>query len=208
MNKILFALLAVSITSFTATAQTIPSATSTTSVKASATLAAVCSISSQNVNFGQISLPVSAQSATSSMNVQCTKNSPYTIGLAYGGIYGTANTVQTQTGTTQTLQCIHVFWGKCDQYTTVSTPVYTTTTTYYAYGKMSGSSSGDTIAYSIQVPNQPSQVWNTGNYSYSSTGSGISQSIPIIATLLPSQTADSYPAADSYLDTVTATITY
>jgi spore coat protein U-like protein len=208
MNKILFALLAVSITSFTATAQTIPSATSTTSVKASATLAAVCSISSQNVNFGQISLPVSAQSATSSMNVQCTKNSPYTIGLAYGGIYGTANTVQIQTGTTQTLQCIHVFWGKCDQYTTVSTPVYTTTTTYYAYGKMSGSSSGDTIAYSIQVPNQPSQVWNTGNYSYSSTGSGISQSIPIIATLLPSQTADSYPAADSYLDTVTATITY
>jgi spore coat protein U-like protein len=38
----------------------------TASPKATATLAASCTIAAQNVNFGQVVLPISSQSATSS----------------------------------------------------------------------------------------------------------------------------------------------
>lgn len=182
--------------------------TNTATTKATATLSSLCVISTQNINFGQISLPVSTQSASSNMTVQCTKGSSYTIGLAYGGIYGQGSSVQTQTGTQTISNCSHYFGGNCDQWDTTYVPVYTTTTSYYTYGKMTGSTSGDSIGYSIQVPNNPNQIWNTGNNSYSSTATGINQTIPVIATLIPGQTTNQYPEADNYLDTVTATITY
>ena len=54
-------------------AQTTNTATVTT--KASATLASTCTMSAQNVNFGQLSLPISSQSSTSNMSVLCTKGS-------------------------------------------------------------------------------------------------------------------------------------
>jgi spore coat protein U-like protein len=197
----------------------------TTNVKASATLAAVCTISAQNVNFGQISLPIGSQTATSSMTVECTKGSPYTIALTYGGIYGGqgAGDYWIPTGSTGSAaiyteynssgQAIGslVSWNQPPNSTwnqSINSPVYTVNATYYGYGKMVGSSSGDSIAYAIQVPNQPSEVWNAGNYNYTSTGTGVNQTIPVVATLVPSQTTDTYPAADTYLDTVTATITY
>lgn len=194
----------------------------TTNAKATATLASVCTIAAQNVNFGQISLPVSAQSATSSMSVQCTKGSSYTIGLAYGGIYAGQSVTQAIIGTQnippQCSNCIYNIIGTYTNGVLTSTDTEcacymsgwkpTTTTTYYAYGKMNGASQGDNIAYAIQVPNNPSQVWNTGNYTYTASGIGLSQSIPIVATLVPGQTTDKYPAADSYVDVVTATITY
>jgi hypothetical protein len=80
--------------------------------------------------------------------------------------------------------------------------------TPYAYGKMSGAAKGDSIAYSIQLPGDSSKVWNAGNYSYTTTGTGSNQSIPVVASLVPSQTASPYPSADTYLDTVIATISY
>src|SRR5579875_1195090 len=85
-NSLYILLLSIGVISDVSYAQT--SSTTTATAKASATLAALCTISSQNVNFGQISLPIGSQTSTSSMTVQCTKGSSYTIGLAYGGVYG------------------------------------------------------------------------------------------------------------------------
>jgi spore coat protein U-like protein len=186
MKKLAILLIGLMLSNFSAFAQTSGSVTANT--KASATLAAMCTISSQNVSFGQIALPVSNQSATSSIAVQCTKGSSYTIGLAYGGVYGQ--------GTSEYETCGP---DGCEWHLG---------NTAYGYGMMNGTSQGDKIAYSIQVPNNASEVWNAGEYNYTSTGTGLSQSIPVVATLQPSQTTDKYPAADTYLDTVTATLTY
>lgn len=233
MNKViikLITLLLMALSMGEANAQATHSATA--SQKATATLASVCSLAAQNVNFGMISLPVGTQSATSSMSVQCTKGSSYTISLAYGGVYGTTsqnvsatynltgytsgngytyqicNYTATYDGTSYTKSVGNngnAPWGYCP--TTSGTKVISTASVY-SYGKMIGASKGDNIAYSIQVPGNSSQVWNVGNYNYTATGTGSSQSIPVIATLVPAQTTNNYPSADSYLDTVTATVTY
>jgi spore coat protein U-like protein len=197
----------------------------TANAKATATLASVCTLGSQNVNFGLISLPVGAQSATSSLTVLCTKGSTYTIGLAYGGVYGQGtipngnywvneyNGYWNEYNSSGTLlSSVHTGYyspdTSCNQGNTGNGKSCAVAGNAYGYGVMTGTAKGDTIAYFIQVPNNPSQVWNSGNYSYSSTGTGANQSIPVVATLKPSNTPSSYPTADSYLDTVTATITY
>lgn len=219
--------------------------TTNTTQKATATLTSVCTISSQNVNFGQISLPISAQSATSSMAVQCTKGSSYTIALAYGGVYGTS------TGNGSYWEAVgcatnHVAGitppscGNNDtwwyEYNAAGTVIaseqlnWSTNTaptgvtgyngatqkiggvfplgTNYNYGEMIGVAKGDQLGYFIEVPNNPSEVWNVGNYNYTTTGTGATQSIPLVATLVPGQTTNKYPTADVYMDVVTATITY
>lgn len=201
--------------------------TNQTSIQSTATLSSTCLISSQNISFGSIALPVSNQTATSSMNVQCSKGSSYTISLAYGGVYGVG-------GAPETLNYTHTVDNYDSNYNWISTtyfygtasnpdeasqtkattsnwqqfPTMTVNSGSYNYGMMTGASSGDTIAYSIQIPNNPSEVWNTGNYSYTSTGTGLNQAISVVATLQPSQTASKYPTADTYLDVVTATINY
>lgn len=201
----------------------------TASAKATATLASVCSISSQNVNFGMISLPVGAQSGTGNINVQCTKGSPFTIGLAYGGVYGTGSngdywTIQSyMNGAGQLCQPYKVILeynssgsqigAGCSNNMPTGTTYDSSTGHYnvgtnYAYGMLVGAAKGDNVAYFIQVPNNPTQVWNTGNYTYTSTGTGSIQSIPVVATLKSSNTPNTYPTADSYLDTVTATVSY
>ena len=78
----------------------------------------------------------------------------------------------------------------------------------YSYGMMTGASKGDSIAYSIQVPGNPSQVWNSGEHNYTSTATGENEVIPIVVTLQPAQTPNQYPSADTYMDIVTATINY
>jgi spore coat protein U-like protein len=239
MKKILISLIGLSCLNF-AHAQTVQ--TKTVNVKTTATLAAVCTIASQNVNFGQIMLPVSSQSATSSMAVQCTKGSSYTINLAYGGVYGkgesanwiigfasslyayNSSTKDYQkisslpagyTNTTGAVSCMNT-WGSngvttaaggnaCYGYSTTGTQY---TFGSYSYGKLLGVASGDSIGYFIQVPNQPSKVWNSGNYTYTASATGGNDSIPVVGTLVPAQTANQYPTADAYLDTVTATIQY
>lgn len=202
----------------------------TASAKATAKLASSCLLSTGNVDFGQISLPISAQSATSSMTIECTKNSSYTVGLAYGGVYGVgANPVQhvyiNINGTVDEQQSGGGFsvcnctipanavneglvWNGLNYTGYSNIYVAQVPTTFYSYGKLNGVAHGDSIGYSIQVPNNPAQVWNTGNYSYTTSGLGTMQSIPVVATLIPAQTSSKYPAADSYLDTVTATINY
>jgi spore coat protein U-like protein len=212
-------------------------ATSVGNTKATATLAAMCTISTQNITFGNLILPVSAQSATSSMSVLCSNKATYTIGLAYGGVYGQpanngngvwqVNPYGNQpgqyfywyTGSTKSSGII----GSCATAETFSNnlgePLSDTNytcgqtgsfnmTSYYSYGKMIGLTKGDSIAYSIEVPGEPSEVWNTGNYTYSSTGNGSTQTIPVKATIVPAQNATTYPTPDTYMDTVTALVSF
>jgi multisubunit Na+/H+ antiporter MnhG subunit len=59
MKKILIATIGLfGLLDFSTQAQTVN--TSTTTTKTSATLAAICTIASQNVNFGQLILPISS----------------------------------------------------------------------------------------------------------------------------------------------------
>lgn len=244
MKKIFLVLsILLSVCSTTSLAQT---NTTTVVEKATATLASSCLMSTQNVSFGAISLPVSTQSATSSMTIQCTKGSSYTVGLAYGGIYGQApnstpyykisssvvqggvlytnilaynsSNVQTSTFLVRYPACacidgfspeIAASTGNSITYNSATNQfINNSYSTGYAYGKMTGVASGDSIAYAIAVPGNPSEVWNTGNSSYATTGTGSNQSLPIVATLVPSQTASRYPSADSYSDVVTATLNF
>jgi spore coat protein U-like protein len=205
-------------------------ASTTANTQATASLAAECQISAQNVNFGQINPQIAAGgvNASSNMTVTCTKGSAYSIGLAYGGVYG---------GTTNSSSAIayyvpvstngsgyHIYdeynssGTYLGQYGSLNAPPNTSTnndgatwvvnTTVYGYGVMTGVLSGDTIGYSIAVPGKSSQVWNTGNYTYAATGTGTSQSIPISATAQTGTHGPAYPTPDTYTDTVTATISY
>lgn len=207
--------------------------TTTATQKATATLAAVCTISAQNVNFGQIMLPVASQSASSNMSVQCTKGSPYTIGLAYGGVYGQGTSgggdyyIVTYVGGQGTYLVYNHYSSAGTLLGTATSSTLNTTglvhgssdlavgskwwvnpaSTPYSYGVIVGSVSGDTIGYSIQVPGNPSQVWNNGENNYTSTGTGSTQTIPVVATL-QSGHGVAYPTADSYLDVITATVNF
>jgi spore coat protein U-like protein len=217
MKKILMLISLLSLGLFNIQSQ---AGTATTTTKASATLASVCTISSQNVSFGQVALPISAQSATSNMIVECSKGSSYTISLAYGGIYGLGNSSsgdywQSATAAQTGLHCLsgtpfaeYNSSGTMINVQCAFTQPANPSNPAYAYGKMIGSVSGDNIAYSIQVPNTPSKVWNAGENSYTSTGTGASQTIPVVATLVPAQTTNQYPTVDTYLDVVTATVSY
>lgn len=183
--------------------------------QATATLAAECTISAQDLAFGNLVLPLSAQSASSSMTVLCSKNHAYTIGLAYGGAYGKGSvTVATEPdgydyGTKQYI-CSYSANGVSGTFeqSSIMCPGSYTVGVSYTYGKMIGVSSGDSIGYSIQVPGSPSKVWNTGESSYADTGTGVSQTIPVVGTLVPAQSSSTYPTPDYYMDTVTATVNF
>ena len=201
----------------------------TASTQAVASLSASCIISAKNLSFGSVSLPLSSQSASTDMSVLCSANAPYTIGLAYGGVYGTSQNVTAPYNNTGVYKYIQggqaLYWvctytasgpnGQTQTNTTTSAtgqcPATNQSYTFssaYAYGKMIGVAKGDSIGYSIAVPNSPGQVWNTGNASYSATGTGATQSISVVGTLVPGQSGSSYPTPDSYMDTVTATINF
>ena len=192
----------------------------TNTTKATAQLAASCQISAQNVNFGQIN-PQNASNgvtANSSMNLFCTTGSAYTISLAYGGVYGQGGTSTTLSNTGGVraqggVTCSYGGYLPNGQYYSESDYVYGTpycpsTMSYgtpaYSYGVITGAMSGDTISYKITVPGNDSQVWNAGNYTYSNTGTGASQTFPIRAVA----TTSNYPTPDSYSDTVTATVSF
>jgi spore coat protein U-like protein len=199
--------------------------TTSANAQATATLSSSCTISAQNLSFGALTLPLSSQTASSSMNVLCSKNHAYTVGLTYGGVYGGQNAGDYWVPTGSTGQAaIYTEYNSSGQAIgslvspnmppnttwnqSINSPVYTVNATYYGYGKMVGVMSGDTVGYFIQVPNQPGEVWNNGNYSYSGTGTGDNQTLPIVGTLVPGQSGSAYPTPDSYADTVTATVSF
>lgn len=206
--------------------------------QATATLSSSCTISAQNLNFGNLVLPLSAQNASANMTVLCSKNHAYTIGLAYGGVYGQGTTTGNSWTIEQSGGTYNIFYYRngtfytgidgrtCAQVLSWSESVVGTAndvaqtgwtcgatgsfavTSAYGYGKMIGVAKGDNVAYSIQVPGQPAQIWNAGESSYSATGTGATQTIPVVGTIVPAQSGSSYPTPDTYLDTVTATVNF
>lgn len=78
----------------------------------------------------------------------------------------------------------------------------------YDYGVMKGLFKGNSLAYKITVPTDSSKVWNQGKNTVAGTGNGEIQYIPLNGQIVPAQSSSLYVAQDSYLDTVTATITY
>lgn len=222
-----------------------------------------CSISANDLNFGVVNLPLTAQSANSTMNVLCNNNTSYTIDLAYGGIYGQGATGNGNIYTSYpsaggettdfkifliyengvnigALSCGKSTGGlKNTVYFFANQPVASlygakTTGSYipdvysacnngyinsqtltnlagvpaYSYGVMNGAAKSDKLAYSISLPNDSSKVWNAGNHSYTSKGIGSNQEIAINASLIPDKSSSKYIAQDTYLDTITATISY
>lgn len=234
MTAITMALLIMSLTISMQTKAGVTSA----STQTTATLSSSCTITAQNLNFGNLVLPLSAQSTSANMSVLCSKNHAYTIGLAYGGVYGQGTTTGNSWNIQQSGGTYNIFYYKngtfltgidgrtCAQVLSWSESVVGTAndvaqtgwtcgatgtfavTSAYGYGKMIGVANGDNIAYSIQVPGQPAQIWNAGESSYSATGTGASQTIPVVGTIVPSQSGSNYPPPDSYMDTVTATINF
>jgi spore coat protein U-like protein len=73
---------------------------------------------------------------------------------------------------------------------------------------MIGAAKGDKIGYSIQVPGNAGEVWNNGQNNYSSTGTGLAQTIPVVGTIMPAQSGSAYPTPDTYADTVVATVSF
>jgi spore coat protein U-like protein len=209
--------------------------TATTPLKATATLNSSCTISATGVTFGAIMAPLNAQSSSGNMNILCNAGTAYTINLAYGGMYGqlgpgdylaVGGTPQagyivysryTSTGVLIPNSTVAIRDINYPSYAAVGSALggctYTPTactfaSSSYAYGKMIGVAKGDNIAYSISVPGNPGQVWNTGAGSYTGTGTGDTQSLPILAQIVPGQSGRPYPTADTYIDTVTATLSY
>lgn len=177
-------------------------------------------------------LPLTSQSASSQINVLCNKEAPYTIDLAYGGVYGQG---QTSDGSYWTLAksdngTLYYLYSQSGAFikssgwygvgatendiakslgcTFDSNNRCQTARPSYDYGIMNGTLKGDSVAYSIEVPGDSSKVWNSGKNSYTNSGTGINQTIPIKAKLVPANSGSLYPAPDMYMDTVTAKITY
>lgn len=60
----------------------------TTNFQANAEVENSCVVTSAEINFGVISAPLSQQGSSGAMSVICTKGTPYSIDLSYGGVYG------------------------------------------------------------------------------------------------------------------------
>lgn len=248
--------------------QSFAQATATNTTKATAQLAASCTLKTNNVSWGSLMLPLTTQTASGNMNVLCNKGASYTVDLAYGGIYGAGSSA---TGYTMSFNYSNTNSMVYNVYNSVGTLVsslglgcgfggykgytyfgsvqvanlYGSNTVgwqvnskacvgdgtlagthptdwagaynaagsqsigaaAYTYGIISGVNGGQ-IAYSIEVPGASNKVWNLGVNSYAATGTGISESIPVRATIIPGRSSSAYPPPDLYSDSLTATITY
>ena len=244
---------------------------SSDSLQTTAKLIPTCTMSAENVNFGVILSPLTAQSSNSKMNVLCNNNATFKIDLAYGGIYGAGSSVNqnyllsfSSSYATYNLYSIYDksnnylggiacgFSGAQSGQVLLSTSAlaqvygYSSTSwiadtkkvcssdgtktgtspagwdgnynvsgkqfmkqgTGYSYGIMTGAVNNNSVAYSISLPNDSTKVWNNGNNSYSSTGTGVTQNIAINAKIVPGNSSSLFPAQDFYLDTVTAVIAF
>ncbi|WP_443612386.1 Csu type fimbrial protein [Acinetobacter pseudolwoffii] len=116
-----------------------------------------CAISATDIDFDKVDSGITATDKTGNLNVTCTSQTPYSIGLSSSG---------KMTHTTDNTSSI-------------------------AY-KLFKASSGDQAE------------WDNDKNQYSATGSGIVQTIPVVAKLSGSTNV----RAGNYADTVTATVTY
>lgn len=187
--------------------------------KATATLSAACQINARDVVFGVIDPRTSTTgvTATSSMDLFCSKGASYTISLGgtnanytvdgnyFGNSYACPNSCA---GIPTNYHYYYVYSGTTDYNQTPAS--YSSRVLYYNgtfiqnYSTLKGMVSGDTISYKITVPGNDAQIWTRGNYNYTTTGTGAIQSIPVKATL----TTSAYPTPDNYSDTVIATVSF
>lgn len=207
----------------------------TTEFQATSTLTATCTLSANSVNFGAFMLPLSSQSAGSSLTMLCSNKAPYTIDLAYGGVYGQGSQgdgtywvdikmsrpgQQMFAKYSASGQGLGSEWVDYDANNSLQMVEKNLGCTFnaiwqcvqgkrsYDYGIMTGAAKGDSVAYSIFVPGDNSKVWNAGKNSYSGVGTGQEEQISFQAKIVPSQSGSAYPAPDFYMDTVTAIIKY
>lgn len=75
-------------------------------------------------------------------------------------------------------------------------------------GLMIGTFKGDRLAYQVTLPGDSSKPWIAGLNSYQSIGVGTKQTIEVNAKIVPESSSSSYIAADTYLDAITATVSY
>ena len=230
MKKIISTLLLSSILTIPNMVMAQSNANKTGTFKVNSTLTATCSLSANSVNFGAFMLPLSAQSTSGSINLLCSKQAPYTIDLAYGGVYGQGQledgTYWVFTDAGPNNQNLYSKYSATDKL--IKTQLVTrgldvastlgctypsgykcfTGKTSYDYGVMSGAAKGDKVAYAIYVPGDNSKVWNAGKNSYSGLGTGKEESLNFQAKIITAQSPNSFPTPDFYMDTVTATVTY
>lgn len=264
--------------------------------EASASIESFCQINANDINFGVVILPLTAQSANAQMNVLCSNNTPYKVDLEYGGNYVGQSSIGTSDvqGVTATMSYkrkdeleqkdgryqagyrlfkdgapigqgkpltnpsydtmdFHLFddginsgdfycttnrIGQIFFYTTEAAKLVNNTTAINTWltdknglcdtgrlnqsnfvklfgggspsdkGLMIGTFKGDKLAYQITLPGDSSKPWIAGVNSYTSTGVGSNQVIDMNAKIVPSASSSSYIAADTYLDTVIATVSY
>lgn len=74
-------------------------------------------------------------------------------------------------------------------------------------GKLTGLSNGEQIAFSIEVPNNSTQVWNSTN-KYPIITTGIEQSIPMKANIKSSENPTHRMSPDIYQSILTVVVTY
>lgn len=263
----------------------------------SAKIESFCQINATDINFGVVSLPLTAQSANSQMNVLCSNNTPYKVDLEYGGNYvgksstGTSGiegvTVSMAYKRTDAYEASSGYkssgyslykngipigdgyqlkretdsqyefnlngddnWGDFICYSQNPSQIYFRTleaaqlvqgtsvigqyvtdingicnystgrlnesnfTKLFGSGKladkglMNGTFKGDKLAYQITLPTDSTKPWIAGVNSYTSSGVGSNQTIEVNDKIMPSASSSSYIAADTYLDTIIAIITY
>lgn len=205
--------------------------TATNTTKATAQLAATCVIAAQNVSFGSLMLPISSQTANSTLKVTCTKSSSYIVSMnPTNNVWlvnanGTStwygyNTVTNTRIDLPTAGCGTQSGGQCATsggYVNSGAANGTTQLCSYPWGctvyksgnsssgSMIGAVKGDTVAYSIMHPTSGT-AWTATN-TYASTGTGSNQDITVQAKLLPGQST-AYPTPDNYSDTVTTQISF
>lgn len=191
----------------------------TATPKATATLAASCTISAQNVVFGQINPQTSSSgvSSSSTMSLFCSRGAAYSVGLMGGNttytldgdVLGVAYSCPNNCAGVPTNYHYFLIYPAGVDYTTnpngyTSRVLYPNGTVVQNMNILKGSASGDTISYKITLPGDDTKIWNRGNYNYTSTGTGATQSVTVKATLKTTN----YPTPDYYSDTMTAVVTF
>lgn len=211
---------------------TVLAGNSTTEFQATSKINATCSMSAVNINIGLFLLPLSSQYFGGSINLLCSRETPYTIDLAYGGVYGQEQDSDgsyfvydspgypmeemynkyNKNGELMGQQAVFLgnqtaAAGLGCTFNASGTQCLTNGPSY-GYGMMTGATKGDFVAYSIFVPGNSSKVWNTGQNSYTGTGTGNQEHLTFQGKIIPAQSGSAYPAPDFYMDTVTASIKY
>jgi spore coat protein U-like protein len=124
-----------------------------TITQARATLNKSCAINATNLNFGAINGAVTGNSATSSINMLCSKNTSYQIQLGFGQ-YGSVSTGRQMNGANSNDRLIYILC-KNPGLTKVA----------YAGGQLNCTNQSD--------------MWYSTQYVYNGTGNGFLQTVPV-----------------------------